>query len=53
MGGSDVTLFGMELDAVSSLLIVFFLLWVLWGLIQYGLKKVLDERPGESDNEGR
>jgi hypothetical protein len=42
----------MELDVLSSMFIILFVLWVLWGMIQYGLKK-LPDRSDDSDKAGR
>ena len=51
--GWNETLFGMELDALSVMFIVFFVLWVLWGMIQYGLKKLPEDRSEDSDKDQR
>ena len=46
------TLFGVDVEVISSVLISFFLLWVLWGLVQYWIEKGRAVRSRDSSREG-
>ena len=48
--GANVSLFGLELDVISFMIIIFFLVWVIWGMIQFALSKAPDDPPNP-DNE--